>query len=153
MPMKILVTRSALAFLLLASGLSSLAQESHIGTLTGNAKRGKEQYRRYCIFCHGPQGDGLGENAPYLDPKPRDFTKATFKCRSTPSGSLPLDSDLYDTISRGIHASGMPSWNPLTRQQRADLVAYIKSFSPRWSEEQPAAAGKARRPDEARMEG
>jgi cytochrome c oxidase cbb3-type subunit 2 len=31
----------------------------------------------------------------------------------------------------------MPSWQPLTRQQRADLVAYIKSFSPRFSEEKP----------------
>jgi mono/diheme cytochrome c family protein len=115
------------------------AQESHIGNLTGSAKRGKALYVRYCIFCHGPEGDGRGESAPYLDPKPRDFTKAMFKCRSTPSGSLPLDSDLYDTISRGIHASGMPSWKPLLRQERADLVAYIKTFSSVFQEEKPAA--------------
>jgi len=51
-----------------------------------------------------------------------------------------LDTDLYDTITRGVHASGMPSWNSLTRQQRADLVAYIKTFSPRFSEEKPPAA-------------
>jgi cytochrome c oxidase cbb3-type subunit 2 len=29
----------------------------------------------------------------------------------------------------------MPSWNPLTPQQRADLVAFIKTFSPRWTHE------------------
>lgn len=130
----------AVTFIFLLLSLSSLAQESRVGDLVGNAKNGKALYQRYCIFCHGPDGDGRGESAPYLDPKPRDFTKATFKCRSTPSGSLPLDSDLYDTISRGIHASGMPSWKPLTRQERVDLVAYIKTFSPRFREEKPAAA-------------
>jgi mono/diheme cytochrome c family protein len=119
--------------------VSGVAQESHIGNLTGSAKRGKALYERYCIFCHGPEGDGRGESAPYLDPKPRDFTKAVFKCRSTPSGSLPLDSDLYDTISRGVHASGMPSWKPLLRQERADLVAYIKTFSSVFQEEKPGA--------------
>ena len=119
---------------------SSSAQDTHIGKMSGNAKRGKALYQRYCIFCHGHEGDGRGESAPFLDPKPRDFTKAVFKCRSTPSGSLPLDSDLYDTISRGIHASGMPSWKPLLRQERVDLVAYIKSFSSAFQEEKPAAA-------------
>src|SRR5579885_1498250 len=97
------------------------AQEAHVDGLRGNAKPGKALYERYCIFCHGPEGDGRGVSAPYLDPKPRDFTQAVFKCRSTPTGTLPLDSDLFDTISRGIHGSGMPSWKPLTQQQRADL--------------------------------
>jgi mono/diheme cytochrome c family protein len=108
-----------------------------VGKLVGNATRGKALYERYCIFCHGPNGDGRGESAPYLDPKPRDFTKAVFKCRSTPSGTLPLDSDLYDTITRGIHASGMPSWRPLLRQERVALVAYIKTFSLAFLEEKP----------------
>jgi hypothetical protein len=31
----------------------------------------------------------------------------------------------------------MPPWHPLTRQQRADLVAYVKSFSSRFAEEKP----------------
>jgi len=127
-----------LAFLLLCAG--GMAQQSHIGNLAGHAGAGKGLYRRYCIFCHGAYGDGTGENAAYLDPKPRDFTKGTFKCRSTPSGSLPLDSDLFDSIGRGFHGSGMPSWRALTKQQRADLVAYIKTFSPRFEEEKPGAA-------------
>lgn len=134
------VSRAGKSGMILACFLCSIvgfAQESHIGKLDGNAKRGRVLYERYCIFCHGPEGDGRGESSPYLDPKPRDFTKAVFKCRSTPSGSLPLDSDLYDTISRGIHASGMPSWKPLLRQERADLVAYIKTFSASFQEEKP----------------
>jgi mono/diheme cytochrome c family protein len=128
---------NAVLIVSILSGLTGVAQESHIGKLMGNAKRGKALYVRYCIFCHGPDGDGRGESAPYLDPKPRDFTKALFKCRSTPSGTLPLDSDLYNTISRGVHASGMPSWKPLLKQERADLVAYIKTFSTAFQEEKP----------------
>jgi cytochrome c oxidase cbb3-type subunit I/II len=102
----------------------------------GNEKNGKALYQRYCIGCHGPSGDGQGENAPYVDPKPRDFTMGLFKCRSTPSGSIPLDSDLFETIKRGVDTSAMPSWAPLTDHERADLVAYVKTFSKRFQTEQ-----------------
>jgi mono/diheme cytochrome c family protein len=80
----------------------------------------------------GLRGDGAGENAAWVDPKPRDFTLATFKCRSTPSGTLPTDQDLYDAITRGFVNTSMPSWKPLTNQNRADLVAYVKTFSAKW---------------------
>jgi mono/diheme cytochrome c family protein len=111
------------------------AMESHVGKATGHSKDGKMNYRRYCAGCHGDQGDGNGENAQWLDPKPRDFTIATFKCRSTLTGTLPTDQDLANTISRGVTNSYMPVWNTFTDQQRADLVAYIKTFSPRWEKE------------------
>lgn len=113
--------------------------ESHIGNITGHsdAPRAAYDYRRYCAGCHGDLGDGNGENAVWLDPKPRDFTQAIFKCRSTPTGTLPTDQDLYDTIERGLTNSNMPTWNTFTKDQRADLVAYIKSFSPRWEKEKP----------------
>ena len=104
---------------------------------TQQERRGKGLYRRYCVGCHGPRGDGNGENAPYIDPKPRDFTLATFKCRSTPTGTLPTDSDLINTLKRGLEASNMPSWLPLSDQNREDLVAYIKTFSSRWKKEGP----------------
>jgi len=113
----------------------SLGMESHIGNLTGHAQNAKMNYRRYCVGCHGELGDGEGENAVWLDPKPRNFTLATFKCRSTPSGTLPTDEDLFNTIGRGLQSSNMPSWNPLSNQMRADLVAYVKHFSERWKTE------------------
>jgi len=109
--------------------------ESRIGNVTGRAASGKSNYRRYCAGCHGDYGDSNGENAVWLDPKPRDFTIATFKCRSTPTGTLPTDEDLFNTIGRGVTNSNMPIWNALSPQQRADLVAYIKIFSPRWEKE------------------
>jgi mono/diheme cytochrome c family protein len=135
---KVLVTVALGATILLtANPPSGFAQDSHVGNLSGSEGSGKQLYRRFCVGCHGPQGDGNGENAPWIDPKPRDFTAATFKCRSTPTGTLPTDDDLYHAIQRGFVTTNMPSWNPLTPQQRADLVAYIKTFSPRWKTEKP----------------
>jgi|HubBroStandDraft_6_1064221.scaffolds.fasta_scaffold00061_76 mono/diheme cytochrome c family protein len=115
--------------------LNSPAATSHVGGITGNAHAAAAPYRRYCVGCHGELGDGNGENAPWLDPKPRDFTLGIFKCRSTPTGTLPTDQDLYDTIGRGLDRSNMPIWNTLTKQERADLVAWVKHFSPRWQKE------------------
>jgi len=114
-----------------------LNMEAHIGNLTGHAKAAETDYRRYCVGCHGDEGDGEGENAQWLDPKPRNFTLGQFKCRSTPSGTLPTDEDLYNTIARGLDRSVMPPWNTFTHQQRADLVAYVKHFSAKWTTEKP----------------
>ena len=121
----------------LAIPVISLAQqgESHIGKVSGHAPAGKQLYYRYCWGCHGFRGDGGGENGPYLNILPRNFVAATFKCRSTPTGTLPTDDDLYRSLVRGFNNSNMPSWIALTDQQRADLVAFIKTFSPRWATE------------------
>jgi cytochrome c oxidase cbb3-type subunit 2 len=117
----------------------NLGMEAHVGKVTGHAQDAKMTYRRFCTGCHGDLGDGEGENAAWLDPKPRNFTLATFKCRSTPSGTLPTDEDLYNTVGRGLQSSNMPSWNPLSDQQRIDLVAYVKHFSDRWKTEKSGA--------------
>src|SRR6266436_2996605 len=94
--------------------------ESRIGNATGHAASGKSNYRRYCAGCHGDYGDSNGENAQWLDPKPRDFTIATFKCRSTLTGTLPTDQDLYNTIDRGLTNSNMPIWSRTSRRSRRD---------------------------------
>jgi mono/diheme cytochrome c family protein len=123
----------------LETWLNSPAATSHIGNITGNPKAAAAPYRRYCVGCHGDLGDGNGENAVWLDPKPRDFQLGIFKCRSTPTGTLPTDEDLYDTIARGLDRSNMPQWNTLTKDERADLVAWIKHYSPRWQNEKAGA--------------
>jgi len=101
------------------------------------AGRGKAVYERYCISCHGEQGDGRGYSAQWLDPRPRDFTRAIFKCRSTPSGTLPVDDDLMRTLNEGLYHTNMPSWQVLGDRQLRDVIEYIKTFSPRWKEEGP----------------
>lgn len=123
--------------------LDSPAASSHVGNVEGHAKDGAMRYRRYCVVCHGDLGDGNGESAKWFDPpiypKPRDFTLGVFECRSTPTGTLPTDQDLFDTIGRGIDRSNMPPWNTLSKQERADLVAWVKHYSPRWQTEKPGA--------------
>jgi len=114
--------------------------ESHEGKWTGHSEAGRQLYYRYCWGCHGARGNGDGENAPYLNILPRNFVAAAFKCRSTPTGTLPLDQDIFNTLGRGINFTNMPNWSALTDQQRADLVAFIKTFSPRWKTEKPGDA-------------
>ncbi|HZQ21821.1 MAG TPA: cytochrome c [Terriglobales bacterium] len=112
-----------------------LNTEAQAAGMTGHADKAEMNYRRYCVGCHGVLGDGEGENAQWLDPKPRNFTLGQFKCRSTPTGTLPTDTDLYNTVNRGIVNSNMPQWLPLTDQEKIDLVAYVKHFSPKWTTE------------------
>src|ERR1700674_456675 len=93
----------------------AMGQSTNVDGIPGRADVGKQLYRRYCVGCHGQQGDGKGENAPFVigplqDPLPRNFTLGLFKCRSTPTGSIPLDNDLYTTIGRGIYTTYMPPW-------------------------------------------
>ena len=128
---KLVCNLSVVLCMAVATGLP--AQVTHVGSQNAHPSAGKKEYRRYCVGCHGQDGDGLGENAQWIDPKPRDFTAAVFKCRSTPTGTLPTDEDLEMSIHRGFVTTNMPSWLPLTGQVRADLVAYIKTFSSRWS--------------------
>jgi len=102
--------------------------------------RGEELYLRYCAGCHGEKGNGKGLAAPFLEPKPRDFTRGVFKFRSTPSNSLPTEADLRRTIREGVHGTSMPSWKTLPDPEIDAIVAYLQSFSRRFQREKPAAA-------------
>ena len=92
--------------------------------------RGMHVYQRYCLSCHGEFGDGRGVSAPYLDPRPRDFTKGVYKWRSTPTGTLPIDDDINRTIRSGLYNTNMPRWSGLTEGQLWDVTLYVESFSP-----------------------
>jgi cytochrome c oxidase cbb3-type subunit 2 len=96
-------------------------------------------YDRYCSWCHGPLGNGYGTSARFLFPWPRDLVSAAFRCRTTPSGSLPTDEDLRRTLRMGVPGTAMPAWPTLAPHQVDDLIATIKDFSPRWRTEKPAA--------------
>ena len=100
-------------------------------------QRGREVYERRCVGCHGDKGDGNGPAATFLDPRPRNFTIGSFKFRTTPSGSLPTDGDLYRTLTRGVRFTAMPTWHELPEKDRIAVIAFIKTFSTRWKEEKP----------------
>lgn len=105
--------------------------------LPDSLSRGQRLYQRACVLCHGKAGHGDGPDAFYLGaysaPRPRAFTEGEYKFRSTPSGELPTDNDLYETITNGIPGY-MPSFRSLAESDRRDIVAYIKQFSPFFQE-------------------
>jgi len=101
---------------------------------------GERIYRENCAACHGEKGDGKGPQADRLKTKPRDFTTGLYKFRSTPSGSLPLDQDIFKTISRGVRGTSMLAQLQLSEQERWAVVRYIKAFSKRFKEGKPGRA-------------
>lgn len=92
-------------------------------------EEGKNVYKKYCAPCHGEEGGGDGLLSRSMLPKPRNFTLGAYKFRTTPSGSLPTDEDIYRTISYGVPNSTMIPWDILTEAQRASVVPVLKSFS------------------------
>lgn len=121
-------------------------------------EQGKQLYAANCVQCHGVEGKGDGYGAPFLVPPPRDFTGGQFKFRTTSSGLLPTDEDLFRTISRGADGTGMPPWQYLlSDEERWALVAYLKTFDPRFGNAAalkpmplPDAPGKSRSVDRGR---
>ena len=116
-----------------------LAFGKNVTSASEQLSLGRAVYERDCIGCHGPKGDGQGYGARFLDPKPRDFTKGIFKFAAVPAGDLPHDDDLERTLRNGLTGTSMPAW-PLTPQDETDaVVAYLKTFSPRWTTKKPGA--------------
>ena len=98
--------------------------------------RGRNIYMHMCVFCHGIDGNGGGLAVEYLYPWPRDFRAGIFKFRTTPTGTLPRDEDLYRTIINGIPGTSMPAWkDALSPQDTWALIHHIKNFSPRFKNE------------------
>ena len=94
---------------------------------------GKELYKFRCEVCHGEQGAGDGVAAELMYPKPRDFSLALFKYKTSPGTALPRDEDLFNTIKHGLPGTAMPGWGIkgralLTDEQITSLVPVIKGF-------------------------
>lgn len=122
---------------LVAFPRSALADDKPVPIDTGLAKKGETVYARWCVSCHGQQGDGRGYSAQWLEPRPRDFTSGIFKCRSTPSGTLPTNDDLMRTLQVGLYHTYMPPWAIIGDAQLRAVIEYLKTFSTKWKEEAP----------------
>ncbi len=83
-------------------------------------------YEQQCAACHGLNGDGNGPAAVWVYPKPRNFSAGLFKIKSTPGTALPTDEDLFQSVTRGLPGSSMPSFSYLPESQRRELVQYVK---------------------------
>jgi len=97
--------------------------------------RGKSVYLQNCAACHGVNGDGKGDAAAFLVPRPRNFVQANYRLRSTPMGKLPTDVDLFRSVSLGLPGTPMPPWKVnLNDGDRWAVVEYLKTFSPRFAD-------------------
>jgi len=100
-------------------------------------EKGRLVFQQNCVICHGALGDGRGMAGMMVRTKPRDFRPGIFKFRSTPTGSLPTDEDLFETISQGLRGTGMIAQADLPEPQRWAVVEYLKTFSERFQREKP----------------
>ncbi len=87
-------------------------------------------YEKRCAQCHGAEGDGTGPAADFMYPKPRDFTLAVFKYKTTHADSeLPTDDDLRKTIKDGIRGTAMPEHTTTMRvEDRWHIVNYVMTL-------------------------
>ena len=74
-----------------------------------------ETYKNLCQRCHGEKGDGHGPIAIYLDPYPRDLTKAGF------INSKPIER-LRNSVKTGVPGTSMPAWGKALNDQQVEGV-------------------------------
>jgi len=101
-------------------------------------RRGKENYFKFCVHCHGKKGKGHGRASKYLLPQPRELSQGIYKFHTTQTNTLPLDEDIVRTIKDGVPGTAMPAWDSILSDEVINsLVEYIKTFSARFEMELP----------------
>ena len=82
-------------------------------------KTPEEIYKNICARCHGVNGDGKGVTYLYLDPAPRDLTKASFMNSKSEERFL-------TSLKDGVPGTSMPPWeHVLTEEQRRGVLDYV----------------------------
>jgi mono/diheme cytochrome c family protein len=131
-----------LSVVLLIGGFSAYRyyHRNYAGEAQAAPTTGERVYLESCAACHGERGDGKGPEAARLKTKPRDFTGGIYKFRSTPSGSLPRDEDIFRTVSRGVRSTSMLAQLHLSEKERWAVTEYLKTFSQRFKAEKTPEA-------------
>jgi cytochrome c oxidase cbb3-type subunit III len=79
---------------------------------------GKQTFNSLCVACHLPSMRGKSENPTAVGP---DLTDTSWIHGGTPK-------EIYNTVSKGVLAKGMPTWEPVLGQKKtAEVVAYVLS--------------------------
>jgi glucose/arabinose dehydrogenase len=88
---------------------------------------GKALYGQKCASCHGADGSGSG-NIPALKSGPTQAAK---------------DGEIFWFISKGDVDNGMPAWSGLPKDQRWQIVNYVKAMNTAGPATSSAAASAA----------
>jgi mono/diheme cytochrome c family protein len=97
------------------------AMASYLDTLKSPPTIGApaDTFRAFCQRCHGEKGDGHGKIAIYLDPYPRDLTKAGFINSKS-------DERLLHSVMNGVPGTSMPAWGKVMSEQQArGVLEYV----------------------------
>ena len=86
---------------------------------------GRRAYRKYCVQCHGYNGQGDGPSAQALEPPPRDHTDA--EVMDPISDVILADTIVYGGVDLGF--PGMPAFPLQEGDELVALVAYVRSLS------------------------
>lgn len=102
---------------------SLVAVYSLLSSINGLAETAQDNYRTYCVQCHGLEGNGKGINVPDMSTQPRDHTDAKEMSART-------HQELFKVIKEGGQAINksvlMPPWNDtLTDEEILGLVVYL----------------------------
>ncbi|HEX2056269.1 MAG TPA: cytochrome c [Nitrospiraceae bacterium] len=108
------------AFLLLL-GVMTLGAAAAGADNPASLDRGKMIYQSRCLECHGPEGRGDGEKAPFLSPRPGSLVSAATSAKS--------DRELLRTIQNGKPRTAMPAWKDiLTEEEIREVLEYVRSL-------------------------
>jgi mono/diheme cytochrome c family protein len=93
----------------------ALGRDADIASL----ERGRSYYAQLCIACHGARGDGLGEWAYRVHPRPADLRSQRIRNRT--------DEQLFQVISEGLPGTPMKGWKGrLSEEQVRQVILYVR---------------------------
>lgn len=87
-----------------------------------NLNAGKSLFQNNCVACHGATGNGNGELAKDLNPKPTNFLNDSLAQNLTPFQA-------YNNIRLGVPGTGMLAFSDLSEEEVWDLAFYVKSLN------------------------
>lgn len=85
-----------------------------------------DNYKAYCIQCHGIEGNGKGVNIRDMSVQPRDHTDAKAMSARSDDMLFKVIKEGGTSISKSIL---MPSWEgTLSDEEIKDLIQYLRSL-------------------------
>ena len=117
---------SKLSKALLAGVLAAAPFAIVFTAITAHAEKATDNYKLFCVQCHGTAGTGKGINAPYLAVAPRNHTSAKDMSSLT-------DDSVFKAIKEGGVAVGKSTQMPpfggiLTDAEIKDIVKHLRSM-------------------------
>ncbi len=102
---------------------ASQALENPIDMSEASARQGRRLFQRFCVSCHGIDGNGKTDMAANLRVPLPDFTIGEWKYGGT-------DGEIFSLILNGT-PNGMDAYaERITEQRTWHLVNYIRTFAP-----------------------